>query len=48
MCNNESEKKKKHNLSKTKCMVVRTGKEKEKDILDLVKAEKIQRNKKYK
>ena len=29
-------------------MVVRTGKEKEKDILDLVKAEKIQRNKKYK
>ena len=32
MCKNESEKKKKYNLSKAKYMVVKTGKEKEEDI----------------
>ena len=32
MCKKESEKKKKYNLSKTKYMVVKTGKEKEEDI----------------
>ena len=38
----------KYSLSKTKYMVVRTGKEKREDISEQVKAEKIQKTKKYK
>ena len=38
----------KYSLSKTKYMVVRTGKEKREDISEQVKTEKIQITKKYK
>ena len=44
----EVEKKMKYSLRKTKYMVVRTGKEKREDISEQVKAEKIQKTKKYK
>ena len=44
----EVEKKMKYSLSKTKYMVVKTGKEKEEDISEQVKAGNIQRTKKYK
>ena len=44
----EVEKKMKYSLCKTKYMVVRTGKEKREDISEQVKAEKIQKTKKYK
>ena len=44
----EVEKKMIYSLSKTKYIVVKTGKEKEEDISERVKAENIQRTKKYK
>ena len=44
----EVEKKMKYSSSKTKYMEVRTGKEKEEDISEQVKAGKIQRTKKHK
>ena len=44
----EVKKKMNHNLSKTKYMVVKTGKEKEEDISEQVKADNIERTKKYK
>ena len=44
----EVEKKMKYSLSKTKYMVLKTGKEKEEDILEQVKAGNIQITKKYK
>ena len=43
----EVEKKMIYSLSKTKYIVVKTGKEKEEDISERVKAENIQRTKKY-
>ena len=42
------EKKIKYSLSKTKYMVVKTGKEKKEDVSEQVKAENIQRTKKSK
>ena len=44
----EVEKKMKYSSSKSKYMEVRTGKEKEEDISEQVKAGKIQRTKKHK
>ena len=48
MSNNRSGKKKKYSLSKAKYIVIKTGKEKEEDISEQVKAENIQRTMKYK